>query len=304
MTRTRKATPVDAFVVIGVSVAPEQDRQPAVTPSSALCGVAAQRLPQRPVIAAFAGTIIITAGGQCHQPAGPPLTHGKLASCVIGGGLSHLELHQFFEFTSLRIRMSSACSATIFLSSLFSRSSSFSRLSWLGSSPPYSSTGSKWAPRCRDRAGSRPPACLLRLRAKCTGFLLRYIASSCGSGSGLSLQNSLSIRFSFRGSGHLHHLAPSLHLFQGVYFLFLAVTLPFHGLQSFHGCDRFSRLISDLSCPAFPAQDQTRSCRRASCFWKDRENIAYGRPDASETEIHETAPTVQRGRIVQKLPEG
>ena len=84
-----------------------------------------------------------------------------------------------FEFTSLGIRMSSACSATIFLSSLFSRFSSLSRLSWLSSSPPYLLFHrNRWAPLCRYPVAYRPPDCLLRLRAKSAGFLLCCIASS------------------------------------------------------------------------------------------------------------------------------
>jgi len=46
-------------------------------------------------------------------------------------------LYQFFELMSFSIWMSSAWSATIFFNWPFSRSSSFSRRSWLGSSPPY-----------------------------------------------------------------------------------------------------------------------------------------------------------------------
>ena len=107
-----------------------------------------------------------------------------------------------FGSTSLGIRMSSACSATIFLSSLFSRFSSLSRLSWLSSSPPnllfHRNT---WAPLCRYPVGYRPPDCLLRPRAKSAGFLLRCIASSWFRFGFILLQNSLSIRFSFVGSG-------------------------------------------------------------------------------------------------------
>ena len=121
--------PMHPFVIVGETIPPQQHEQTPVAPAAPRMGVAAQRFAQRLLRSLTIRMIMITADGQTHQPTGPCLAQGISSLSVVHGGASCLGPHQFFAFTSLSTRMSSACSATIFFSSLFSRSSSRSRCS-------------------------------------------------------------------------------------------------------------------------------------------------------------------------------
>src|SRR5690606_26392238 len=97
------------------------------------------RLHQRsaePLVITRSLPVVEAARLHLHQPAGSAQAHGISLS-----GLPHhlaplRGLHHFFEFTSLRIWMSRAWSATKRLSRRFSSSSSFSRLASESSMPP------------------------------------------------------------------------------------------------------------------------------------------------------------------------
>src|SRR5579885_2081888 len=128
--------PIDPLVIVPEPFPPQQHEQSAIAPAPPHRGVAPQGRAHRRFIAAAVGLVVIAAHGQVQQPARPRSAHRIILTEIIHGGTTGGGLYQFFEFTSLSIRMSSAWSATIFFSSLFSRSSCRRRWSWLGSSPP------------------------------------------------------------------------------------------------------------------------------------------------------------------------
>lgn len=128
--------PVNPLVVVRDAVAAQEHEQTSIAPTSPHLGMSPQGGAHRRFVASAVGLVVVAAHGQVQQPAHSRDADGIRFGEVIRGGATGGGLYQFFEFTSLSIRMSSAWSATILFSSLFSRSSWRSRASWLGSSPP------------------------------------------------------------------------------------------------------------------------------------------------------------------------
>ena len=128
--------PVNPLVVVRDAVAAQEHKQTPIAPASPHLGMSPQRGAHWRLIASAVGLVVVAAHGQVQQPAHSRHADGICLGEVIGRSAASGGLYQSFEFTSLSIRMSRAWSATIFFSSLFSRSSWRSRDSWLGSSPP------------------------------------------------------------------------------------------------------------------------------------------------------------------------
>src|SRR5579859_2429310 len=133
--------PVHAFVVhlplrLFVLFLPTQHpMQPPITEAWSLCRDLSQPRSQR-LIVPHPRPITATPPVHPQQPAGAPLAQMSFRANDPHGLSSSLRAHHFFDSTTFRASMSSACCATIFFNRLFSSSNSRNRLASLTSMPP------------------------------------------------------------------------------------------------------------------------------------------------------------------------
>ena len=92
-----------------------------------------------------------------HQLTGPPLAYPKLVNPMVHNLSTSLGPYQFFESTSFKAIMSTACCATTRRSLLFSASSSLRRFGSLGCMSPYFFASNSRCNRLRRADGTLHP---------------------------------------------------------------------------------------------------------------------------------------------------
>lgn len=128
--------PVYPLVIILPSVTLKKIMKTPVSPPRKLVGFLLDRCLQGSFRLPF-GLIVVTAESATHQPTCPTDTDRIAFLRIAHSGTLRRGLYQFFEFTSFRIWMSNAWSATIRFNRRFSSSSALSRLASFTSNPPY-----------------------------------------------------------------------------------------------------------------------------------------------------------------------
>lgn len=122
--------PIDAFMVIHVTIPLQQDLQAPVAPTLTLLSLLTDRTAQRRVIRTCR-LVAITASADLNQPAGTGYADFVVGLQIICSNPSGCGLYQFFKLMSFNMTMSSAWSATRRFRRSFSFSSSLSLLSSL-----------------------------------------------------------------------------------------------------------------------------------------------------------------------------